>query len=556
MDIASLMQAALFALAVLVLAIFAIRIFRQREIEFVGAPAVPHVLTTRSRFLIGAAAYSLSLIVFYAVVTYFWGPFKTAFGPLLTNHLPGVAKVLDLDAANAESILPWVVAAVVGFVFVWNHKHNPFVVVLDFLLDTLQVPSKAVAVYEAFRETTFGMVDADLANRICNDPGILDCEPGYFRMGQRDLERRWAHVCYLHFLLRRQLREPRNRKFYAEKTLRWSDIKASYQARAAEIRSWLAGNRDYRDAAEILLKIAKLKDEHYRMLACIAVATNRSDRELWEWVDTVARTEVRPRPGNLGRYIVFLPVVLFFAILFGRETAIVAYEAVAGNTPELVNFDMTQLVFWAKVSIFVYSLPIVAMFVLRTMLVERFPFEKQRYWLLYGAAFVVGYVITILALPAFRMGYFNPFAQEHWTIADERYLLFAAMPAFVTAFVVYRLDSPAFWNDSPLSVWTDRILAAALCAGVGLLVSVLGVFGLPDKSMDSPATPQGFVIVWTTVVVGLAVGLLSRFETTVPAGRTAPARTVDTGVVPAAAAPAAPPVLAPVAGAQTALTSG
>ena len=78
MDIASLMQAALFALAVLVLAIFAIRIFRQREIEFVGAPAVPHVLTTRSRFLIGAAAYSLSLIVFYAVVTYFWGPFVGA----------------------------------------------------------------------------------------------------------------------------------------------------------------------------------------------------------------------------------------------------------------------------------------------------------------------------------------------------------------------------------------------------------------------------------------------------------------------------------------------
>jgi hypothetical protein len=498
-------------LAMLFLAVLAARTFAHRQIEFAGAPAVPAVLTSRLGFRAGLLAYCLLLIAFYLVATYNWGPLRQTFGPLVNevDWLKGLAPLFAGGGDSQNEVAPWVVALVVTVLFTWDNKYNPFVVILEGVLDSLQVPDRAVAVYRTLGKTKFGRIEAERARLVAGDPDIAECRPEDFAADRRDLEYRWAHVCYLRYVLLSHLRAPRYARFFAQSTLQWDAVDRGYADRAQEVGLWLRGPRDYRDAIDILEHIASLKDAHYRLLACLAVTTSRSSSEVWDRISEISHADVQPVPGNLGRYVVLFLVTLFFAILIGRESSILAYRALVGPAPALISFDVPKLKFWVLVALFSYSLPIGVVLLSRCLMVAHFPFEARRYWGLYAVAFAFAYLLAAMALPVFAgASQFHPFAASYWHVVYDREMVWPLLPGFLAAFVCFRLDSPASGKDCPRAVRLDRAQAAAIAAGVALLVALLGV-----ADSNVLATGEGFVIIWTSVLLGAAAGWLSRFET-------------------------------------------
>ncbi|HLZ66656.1 MAG TPA: hypothetical protein VKQ29_10520 [Aliidongia sp.] len=505
-----LYRSALLFVAMLFLSILAMRTFSRRQIDFAGGPAVPSMLTSRLGFNTGLLAYCLLLIAFYLVATYYWGPLKVAFGPMLTK-LPwfkGLQPLLAAEGNGSDAIVPWSVAVVTTVLFTWDSKYNPFVVVLEGVLDLLQIPARAVSVYQALKLTKFGRLPEKEARAVADDPGILECRPEYFAADRRDLEYRWAHICYLRSVLLNYFRSPRYQRFFAHKALAWDSLEKSYNDHAQDIALWLEGPHDYRSAVEILEHLALLKDAHYRLLACLAVRTSRSSSEIWERVNTISRANVEPTPDNLTRYIVLFPAMLFLTILVGRELSIACYLGVFGADPTLVPFDVEKLKFWVLVSIFVYSVPIGAALLTRAAIGGRLPFGAKRYWGIYGASFFVGYAIAALTLPIFEgHASFRSTAAAYWHAVYVYDTIWPLMPAFVTAFVAFRLDSRASRRDPPKAALRDRVTAAAISGGVAFVIAMLGV-------LDDPSLTRGTatVVVVTTILVGAAAGWLARFE--------------------------------------------
>lgn len=302
-------------LAGILLVCLALRAYSRREVQFVDAPARPGLLTSSLHFHAGAVTYCLLLLSFYLVAAYYWGPIGKVFGPHLASigDPDFVKKVLSADAP--DEIVPWVAAVAVVLVFAWDNKYNPFTIVLEAIFDLLRIPSKAVAVYQALQETQFGLPDDKLAEAICAHPEILDAHPDYFSRDRRSIEYRWAHVCYLrHFLLQAQ---PAFRRYFADKSLQWDEARESYANLAPRVRAWAQRPGDYVEAAALLEEIRKLKDRHYRFVACLAVTSYRNDRDVWEWISNFSRANVRPKPVNFARYLVFLVPTIFIAVPAG-----------------------------------------------------------------------------------------------------------------------------------------------------------------------------------------------------------------------------------------------
>ena len=510
--LAVIAQIIVLLLAILVLTTLAARAFSARLVQFAGAPAVPSVLTSRLGFRAGILSYCLLLILFYVCSTYYWGPLKVALWPIVDDidFLKPYSALLNPGASTGEAVIPWIVAIVAAIIFTWDSKYNPFTIVLEGIFDCLQIPDKAIGVYQTLRKTIFGQIDETLANRISTDSDISQCKAEYFKQDRRNLEYRWAHVCYLRYALLLHLRQSgRYDRFFSEQTLQWETIDSEYQKQASTIGLWITGSRDYRDAAEILDEIGKLKEQHYRLLACLAVGTSRNDKEIWERVRDISKTEVKKIPNNLGRYVVFFIASIFLSILIGRELSVALYLIAHAPTPEIKQFDVDALKYWVLVSIIVYSGPIVLVFLGRIALSRYFPFGRRRFWLLYLAAFVIGYLLTMILLPELSSKgvAFHPMTSEYWQAIYQRWLIWPIMPGFVTALVAFRLDSRASCQDDRRRGNVDRALAGMCCGGVGILVAILGCVG------GSVPVPTSWVIVFTTATVGAVIGWLSRFET-------------------------------------------
>ncbi|MFO1055998.1 MAG: hypothetical protein U1E53_03425 [Dongiaceae bacterium] len=504
-------SAALF-LAILFLSFLAARTFSRRQIQFAGAPAVPSVLTSRLGFSTGMLAYGSLLLIFYLLVTYYWGPLRRSFGPIISSvpFFKPLAPLLDGQHDDAQGeIISWIVAVLVTFIFTWDVKYNPFAIVLEGVLDLLRIPERAISVFEALKVAKFGRLDDARAAEVAEDSQILACDSAYFAADRRDLEYRWAHICYLRYVLLEHLRDARYQRFFAKQSIQWSELDAAYRSAAIEVAAWLAGPRDYRDAFELLGKLSALKDRHYRAIACLAVTTSASVSEIWQRISDISRSDVGPGLQSLARYIVLFPPLLLIAIFLGRELSTAFYIAAIGPDPRLHNLDIDKFKFWFVVSLFVYSVPIALSLITRALLRSSLPYGAQRYWLLYGLMFLLGYLVAMLSLSYISApGSVDLATAAYWRFVYDHELIWPLMPGFVTAFVSYRLDSRASCKDAHRAGLLDRAEAAMLCGAAGLLISVLGCLG---TSTLSPG--ESFVVIGTTTVVGGVAGWLSRFET-------------------------------------------
>jgi hypothetical protein len=501
---------AIIATAVMFLLMLAFRTFASREVIFVGTPAVPIVLTSRPRYILGIALYCTALTVCYLIINFNWGPFKQAFGPMLQNvaALKSISSLLKPDPDATESTFtPYIVVLIFVFLLTWDNKYNPFSIVLQCVLDALQIPERATAVYEYLKATRFGRLDGGTAKVISSDPNIVECDPSYFGMDIRDIEYKWAHICYLRYTFIQFLAEARNRRIFEQVTGSWEGLEDSYQSLSETFGLWARGGRDYRDAMDLAGKLNKLRDHHYRIFACVTVMANRDPTQMWTRVSAISRAPVNIGPDNLTRYLVLLIFILLIAVFVGRELSVLVFDNVWTSSPQLSHFDMERWKFWFSVSAVCYSVPLSAVFVFRRQSIGRFPFGARRYWGLYGSAFLLGYGVTLLGLPIFSGRSLDPMTFEFWCVVYQHYMIWSIMPGFVTAFVTYRMDTHAFLTDSTWTRIKDRSLAAIVGGVVGLVVSIAGCL---DNYVEFS---QAFAIVGCTLAIGASVGYLSRFNT-------------------------------------------
>jgi hypothetical protein len=292
--------------------------------------------------------------------------------------------------------------------------------------------------------------------------------------------------------------------------LKWANLDKSYRDLAPRFGTWRASaDRELDEAIEIFSAINDLKEQHYRLLACLIVCVSGNEREIWERLQQLSRDPVQPVPADLTLYLILFCAGLFASILIGRELSVSLYLNLFGPSDNIAHFDIDRLKFWVLVSLLIYTPPITLMFAFRRWMRDQFPFNNKRYWGIYASFGLLAFIITILVLPELRFHGHAPqwFSAEYWeNVWDD--LLWGLMPCFLTGMVAYRMDSPATCRDLPRAVLLDRTRVALICAAAGGFFSFLGALGSPTLS-----SPETFVVVCTVTLLGGTAGWLSRFKT-------------------------------------------
>ncbi len=505
-------------LSILLMTILAYRSFVLREVKFDGASVASNLLTNRLYLSSGFIFYWLLVMLSYTVITYYWGPLSKIVAPYL-NKTP-LEKLLGDGNQTPDAIVPLVVACAAAWALVWDAKYNPFRIMLEFALDLIRVPDKALTTLDKLRAAKFRRPPPEEAVAIAADEDILNCQPDDFRLERKDLLYRWAHLCHLRYLLFEYLRDDseRGRAWSGSHRrgaqiitrLKWADLDKSYRDLAPRFGTWRdSAKRDLDEAIEIFSAINDLKEKHYRLLACLIVCVSGNEREIWERLQQLSRDPVQPVPGDLTRYLISFCASLSASILIGRELSVSLYLNLIGFSDKISHFDINRLKFWVLVSLLIYTPPITLMFAFRRWMRDQFPFNKKRYWGIYASFGLLAFIITILVLPELRFhGHASQwFSAEYWeTVWDD--LLWGLMPCFLTGMVAYRMDSPATCRDQPRAVLLDRTRAALICAAAGGAFSLLGALGSSTLS-----SPEKFVVVCTVTLLGGTAGWLSRFKT-------------------------------------------
>jgi hypothetical protein len=505
-------------LSILLMTILAYRSFALREVQFDGAPVAPNLLTNRLYLSSGFIFYWLLIMLSYTIITYYWGPLSKIVAPYLKDT--PLEKLVGDGNRTPDTLVPLVVACAAAWALVWDAKYNPFRIMLEFALDLIRVPDKAMTTLEKLRAAKFRRPPPEEAAIIAADEDILNCEADDFRLDRKDLLYRWAHLCHLRYLLFEYLRDdPERGHAWVDRhrrgaqvitRLKWADLDKSYREVAPRFGTWRKStNRDLDEAIEIFSGINDLKEKHYRLLACLIVCVSGNEREIWERLQKLSRDPVQPVPGNLTLYLTLFCTSLFVSILIGRELSVSLYLNLIGPSDTIAHFDIDRLKYWVLVSLLIYTPPITLMFAFRRWMRDQFPFNEQRYWGIYASFGLLAFITTILVLPELRFHGHAPqwFSPEYWgSVWDD--LLWGLMPCFLTGTVAYRMDSPASSTDLRRDVFHDRARLALICAAAGGVFSFLGALGSLTLS-----PPEKFVVVCTVTLLGGITGWLSRFKT-------------------------------------------
>ena len=484
----------------------AYRSFQKRRIQLGDEPTLPEYFSSRSTYWLGITAYCALMAGLYGLLTWEWLPLE----PLITHIVKSLHSrelVNLLNGLDGDTIIPLIVAGLFLFLVAWESRFNPLLILRDSIHDAFAIPTKAVEVYNALISSRLSAVDDDLKTQIADRLLVASIDPGDFDKSSATVEYKWAHNCLLFDQIQHYANQSSYARFFNEPSLMWGTICISYNAMSEKVIIWKRAEPHYTKTVNLIKDLDHLTGLLCRLLASLVVFGSGSESEIWATVKQLGGNIHEARLKHTYKDILLFAGATAIGVMLGREISVSLHNDFLFPDKPLPHFDYTTLR-WVAYAIAIYVLPIVLVFVCRTLVIRQQREQADGYYGFYMAMLIMGFIVSTSASALIWELTF--YRREHFSFLETfiQHMRWGILPALMCSFVAYRMDTPVV-NTATVA---KQILSAVLrFLAWGSIAVIIMLYATDDLSIKD--TDLRFTLVGTGFFVLGLLGAAASFKT-------------------------------------------
>lgn len=483
----------------------AYRSFQKRRIQLGDEPTLPEYFTRRSTYWTGIALYCTTMAVIYFFLTWKWLPLEPLVTHIVENLRAGEFTNL-LNGLDGSTIFPLIVAGLFLFLIAWDFKFNPLLILRDSLHDAFAIPTKAAEVYHALLISRLSAVDESLKEQIADRLLVASIDPGDFDKSSATVEYKWAHNCLLFDQIQHYANQSSYRRFFNEPSLKWGAICISYNAMSEKVAVWKEAEPHYTKTVKLIRELDQLTGLLCRLLACMVVFGSASENEIWATVKQLGGNVHEARLKHTYKYILLFTAAAAVGVMLGREFSVSLHNAFLFPDKPLAHFDYTTLR-WMAYVIPIYILPIVLVFISRTVVFRRQQEQDERNYGFYMAMMITGFIVSTSASALIlELTYYK----DNFNFLESfiQHMRWGILPALICGFVAYRMDTPVSESEP-----RGRLILAAFLRflGWGSVAVIIMLYATDDLTLEGPNLR--FTLVGTAFFMVGLLGAAASFKT-------------------------------------------
>lgn len=478
---------------------------QKRRMQLDAEPTLPQYFVGRSAYRTGIAAYCSLMAALYWLMTASWLPLEPLVTLVVKRFRSGEWVEL-LHGLVGNTIIPLIAAGLLLFLIGWENKFNPLLILRNSIHDAFAIPRKAVEVYNALISSRLSAVDDNLKTQIANRLIAPSIDFGDFEKSSATVEYKWAHNCLLFDQIQNYANQSSYRRFFNEPSLKWGEICISYNAMSEKVTVWKEAEPHYTKTVNLIKDLDHLSGLLCRLLSSLVVFGSASENEIWETVRQLGGSVQEVRFNHTYKYILLFTGATVAGVMLGREISVWLHNAFLFPDKPLAHFDYTTLR-WVAYAIILYVLPIVLVFIARNLAIEHRRQQSDLNYGFYTAMMVMGFLVstaasTLILELTYYKGDFN------FVESFVQHMRWGILPALMTAFVAYRMDTPASASESA----NNLALAAVLrFFAWGSVAVVFMLYATDDLTLQE--SNLRFTLVGTAFFVVGLLGAAACFKT-------------------------------------------
>jgi len=389
----------------------------------------------------------------------------------------------------------------------WESRFNPLLILRDSIHDAFAIPTKAVEVYNALVTSRLSAADDRLKTQIADRLLVSSIDFGDFEKSSATVEYKWAKNCLLFEQILSYSKQSSFRRLFSEPSLKWGEICISYNAMSEKVAVWKEAEPHYTKTINLIKELDQLTGLHCRLLASLVVFGSASENEIWDTVKQLGGRVHEARLKYTYKYVLLFTATTAIGVILGRELSVSLHNAFLFPDKPLAHFDYTTLR-WIAYAIAIYILPIALVFILRTVAFRHQREQSDRYYGFYMAMMVTGFIVStsastlILELTFYQRDYFN------FLDSFIQHMRWGILPALVSGFVAYRMDTPVSESESLGHIMMTAILRFL---GWGGIAVIFMLYATDDLTIQEPNLR--FTLVGTAFFVVGLLGAVAHFKT-------------------------------------------
>jgi hypothetical protein len=456
----------------------AYRSFQKRRIQLGAEPTLPQYFIRRSTYWIGTVSYCTFMAALYWLLTSQWLPLEPLVTHLVKNLRSGELVNL-LNGLGGNTIIPLIIAGLFLFSIAWESKFNPLLILRDSIHDAFAIPTKAVEVYNALITSRLSAIDDNLKTQIDNRLLVPSIDSGDFEKSSATVEYKWAHNCLLFDRIQNYANQQSYRRFFNEPSLKWGEICISYNAMSEKVAVWKEAEPHYTKTVKLLKDLDHLTGLLCRLLASLVVFGSASESEIWATVKQLGGNVHETRLKHTYKYILLFTAATAIGAMLGREISVSLHNAFLFPDKPLAHFNYTTLR-WIAYAITIYVLPIALVFVSRTFAFRHHREQSARYYGLYMAVMILGFIVSTSASALIlELTYYK----ENFNFLESfiEHMRWGILPALMCGFVAYRMDTPVSESEALGKLVMTAVLRFI---GWGLVAVIIMLYATGDMTIQ------------------------------------------------------------------------
>jgi len=483
--------------------------FQKRRIQLGTEPTLPEYFTRRTTYWLGTSTYCVLMALFYWLLSWRLLPLEPLVTLIVTN-LRSRELLNLLNGLDGKAIIPLIAAGLFLFFIAWESKLNPLLILRDSIHDAFAIPTSAVEVYNALIASRLSAVDDNLKSQISGRLLVPSFDPDDFEKSNTTVEYKWAHICLLFDQIQNYANKDSFRRLFNEPSLKWGEICISYNAMSEKMLIWKDGEPHYTKTVKLIHDLDELNGLLCRLLASLVVFGSASEEEIWATVKQLGGNVYKARVQNTYKYILIFTAAAALGVIFGREISVSLHNAFLFPSKQLAHFNSATLR-WVAYGVLMYVIPLTLVLFARNIAYKHRPEQTELSYGFYIGMMMLGFLVStatstlILELTFYRRDYFN------FLDSFIEHMRWGILPAFMSGFVAYRMDTPVLDSESLVKFILTATLRFLSWGTVAVIFMLYATDDLSANEMD-----LRFTIVGTAFFVLGLLGASARFTITNP----------------------------------------
>ncbi len=506
MTIESLINFAILLLGAAAAAFLAYRSFQKRRIQLGAEPTLPQYFIRRSTYWTGIALYCTLMAVLFCLLTWQWLPLEPLV-TLIVSHLRAGELVNLLYGLDGNKLLPLIAAGIMLFFIAWESQFNPLLILRDSIHDAFAIPTKAVEVYNALIKSRLSAADDKIKAQIADRLLVQSIDAGDFDKAGATVEYKWAHNSLLFDQIQHYADQSSYRRLFSEPSLKWGEICISYNAMSEKVNIWKEAEPHYTKTVNLLKDLDKLTGLLCRLLAAAVVFGSPSENDMWATVKQLGGNVHEARLKHTYKYVLIFAAATAFGVILGREVSVALHNVFLFPDKPLPHFSYTTLR-WIAYSIVIYVLPISLVFILRSIAFRHQQEPADHYYGFYMSIMLVGFVVsTTISTFILELTFYH---RDDFNFLDSflDHARWGIMPALISGFVAYRMDTPASETEALSKTILSAVLRFLAWGGIAIIFMLYATDDLAIEKLN-----LRFTLVGTAFFVSGLLGAAARFKT-------------------------------------------